>query len=91
MFQPWAKLLIDMANPGEGDGVLDLACASGTVARMIAPRVGSTGTVTGLDFSPPMLAVAQGAPTMGGAEIEWVEGDAVAPPYDDGSFDLVIC
>ena len=23
--------------------------------------------------------------------IEWIEGDAVAPPYDDGSSDLVLC
>ena len=91
LFQTWAKVLINMANPNEGEDVLDLACATGTVARMIAPHVGVTGSVGGLDFSPQMLEVARGAPSMGGAVVEWIEGDAAALPYDDGSFDLVIC
>ena len=91
MFRPWGDVLIDIANPNEGEDVLDLACATGTVARMIAPRIGTTGTVEGLDFSPQMLDVAKGAPNLGGATIKWVEGDAAALPYDDDSFDLVIC
>ena len=80
-----------MANPSEDDAVLDLACVTGTVARMIAPRVGVAGTVAGLDFSPPMLEVARNAPSLGGVVIEWVEADAAALPYGDGKFDLVIC
>jgi SAM-dependent methyltransferase len=91
LFQTWAKVLIDMANPDEGEDVLDLACATGTVARMIAPSIGGSGSVKGLDFSPPMLAVARSAPSLGGSAVEWVEGDAAALPFDDSSFDLVIC
>jgi len=90
MFQPWAKVLIDLANPSEGANVLDLACATGTVARMVAPRVGSDGSVAGLDFSPVMLGVAQSSPVYGGPAIQWQEGDAAALPYDDGFFDVVI-
>jgi ubiquinone/menaquinone biosynthesis C-methylase UbiE len=78
MFQTWAKVLINMANPNEGEGVLGLTCATGTVARMIAPRVGATGSVAGLDFSPRMLEVARGAPSLGGPAVQWVEGDAAA-------------
>ena len=69
LFQTWAKVLINMANPNEGEDVLDLACATGTVARMIAPHVGVTGSVGGLDFSPQMLEVARGAPSMGGTAL----------------------
>jgi demethylmenaquinone methyltransferase/2-methoxy-6-polyprenyl-1,4-benzoquinol methylase len=63
-----------------GDKVLDSCCGTGDLA-IAAAEVG--GDVTGLDFSRPMLDRARRkAP-----EIEWVEGDALALPFADGSFD----
>jgi len=41
--------------------------------------------VTGLDFSAPMLERARRK----SSAIEWVEGDALALPFADGSFDAV--
>ena len=65
-----------------GDLVLDVCCGSGDLA--LAAR-GAGGGVTGLDFSRPMLDRARRkAP-----DIEWVEGDAMALPFGDGSFDAV--
>ena len=90
IFQPWGQLLLDLANPGQGDSILDLATATGTIARMAAPRIGLQGAVTGLDFSPQMLAVAMAAPVEGGPPIEWLEGDAAKLPFEDDSFDHVI-
>jgi demethylmenaquinone methyltransferase/2-methoxy-6-polyprenyl-1,4-benzoquinol methylase len=63
-----------------GDRVLDAACGTGDLALADA-RAG--GSVTGLDFSPAMLERARRkAP-----ELEWVEGDALALPFADASFD----
>jgi demethylmenaquinone methyltransferase/2-methoxy-6-polyprenyl-1,4-benzoquinol methylase len=63
-----------------GDRVLDSCCGTGDLA-LAAARAG--GEVTGLDFSRPMLERARRkAP-----ELEWVEGDALALPFADGSFD----
>ncbi|HEX6601877.1 MAG TPA: ubiquinone/menaquinone biosynthesis methyltransferase, partial [Solirubrobacterales bacterium] len=63
-----------------GDRVLDAACGTGDLALADA-RAG--GTVTGLDFSPAMLERARRkAP-----ELEWVQGDALALPFPDASFD----
>jgi demethylmenaquinone methyltransferase / 2-methoxy-6-polyprenyl-1,4-benzoquinol methylase len=66
----------------KGDKVLDVCCGTGDLA--IAARAAG-GEVTGLDFSEPMLERARRK----SAEIEWVEGDALALPFADGSFDAV--
>jgi demethylmenaquinone methyltransferase / 2-methoxy-6-polyprenyl-1,4-benzoquinol methylase len=63
-----------------GDSVLDACCGTGDLAIACA-RAG--GRVTGLDFSPAMLARARRkAP-----ELEWVEADVLALPFADESFD----
>jgi demethylmenaquinone methyltransferase / 2-methoxy-6-polyprenyl-1,4-benzoquinol methylase len=63
-----------------GDSVLDACCGTGDLA-VAAAREG--GRVTGLDFSERMLERARRkAPAL-----EWVEGDLLALPFADGSFD----
>ena len=62
------------------DRVLDACCGTGDLA-LAAERAG--GRVTGLDFSPRMLQRARGK----SAAIEWVEGDLLALPFPDGSFE----
>jgi demethylmenaquinone methyltransferase / 2-methoxy-6-polyprenyl-1,4-benzoquinol methylase len=63
-----------------GDRVLDACCGTGDLA-LAAHAEG--GRVTGLDFSQRMLERARQKT----AEIEWVQGDLLALPFDDGSFD----
>jgi demethylmenaquinone methyltransferase/2-methoxy-6-polyprenyl-1,4-benzoquinol methylase len=63
-----------------GDRVLDACCGTGDLA-VAALREG--GKVTGIDFSERMLERAR---TKSDA-IEWVQGDALALPCADGSFD----
>ena len=63
-----------------GDRVLDACCGTGDLAIAAAA---AGGKVTGLDFSRPMLERARRkAPA-----VEWIEGDALALPFPDGSFD----
>jgi ubiquinone/menaquinone biosynthesis C-methylase UbiE len=47
--------------------------------------------LTGLDLSPEMLAVARERAAEVGREIELHEGDAHALPFEEGSFDTVVC
>ena len=63
-----------------GDRVLDVCCGTGDLA-LAAEEAGAT--VTGLDFSAPMLERARRK----SSEIEWVEGDALGLLFPDASFD----
>jgi demethylmenaquinone methyltransferase / 2-methoxy-6-polyprenyl-1,4-benzoquinol methylase len=63
-----------------GDRVLDACCGTGDLA--IAARKAG-GEVTGLDFSTAMLERARRK----SPAIEWLEGDLLALPFEDGSFE----
>jgi len=64
-----------------GDRVLDAACGTGDLA--LADLRAGAASVTGLDFSTRMLERARRK----SAAVDWVEGDLLALPFDDGSFD----
>jgi len=64
-----------------GDTVLDAACGTGDFA--VADLRAGAARVVGLDFSPRMLERARRkAP-----QVEWVEGDLLALPFSDATFD----
>ncbi len=83
----WKRRLVALSGAAPGKRALDVCCGTGDVAFALA-RAGAS--VTGLDFSEPMLAVAKrratalgpGAPGFGVA-------DALALPVPDASFDIV--
>jgi ubiquinone/menaquinone biosynthesis C-methylase UbiE len=91
LFAPSAERLLDVAKPRPGERVLDVATGTGIVARRVAPRVGSAGSVVGLDLSPEMLAVAHAESVREELAIKWREGRAEALPFADGAFDLALC
>jgi SAM-dependent methyltransferase len=87
---PLAGELLEVAAPRPGERVLDVACGTGIVARLASQRVGSRGTVSGVDINAGMLAVARRlAPA--GRSIEWHEAPAEELPLPDGSVDVVLC
>ncbi len=91
MFAPWAVDFVELAAPQPGERVLDVACATGVVARLMAPHVGATGKVVGLDLSVGRLEVARSIPLAQGVEVEWREGNAMSLPFANAVFDLVCC
>jgi SAM-dependent methyltransferase len=91
IFGPWGVDLVTLAAPQSGERVLDVACGTGVVARLAAPYVRVAGQVQGLDINTESLAVARSLPPPPGTSIVWHEGNAVAMPFADATFDLILC
>jgi SAM-dependent methyltransferase len=87
IFRPLGEMVVALARPTAGEHVLDAACGTGVVARLMAPMVGSSGGTTGLDLDPVMLAMAESLEP----GIAWREGNILGLPFPDQSFDLVTC
>ncbi len=89
IFARWAPELVELAGVQPGERVLDVACGTGVVTRLLADRVGSTGRVVGLDLNAGMLAAARAAAV--NPTIEWLEGNVMSMSLPDATFDAVVC
>jgi demethylmenaquinone methyltransferase/2-methoxy-6-polyprenyl-1,4-benzoquinol methylase len=87
MHHRWRERTADLANVGPGASALDVCCGTGDLALELARRVMPGGRVVGLDFSVPMLELAQVKSRNGGVPVAWMEGNALELPFDDGEFD----
>ncbi|MEO3973748.1 methyltransferase domain-containing protein [Streptomyces sp. CAU 1734] len=76
------ELMLTAAAPRPGDSVLDVACGTGLVSRLFAGRV---RRLTGVDITPEMAEQARGMLD------ELVIAPAEKLPFDDGTFDIVVC
>lgn len=78
----WRARAVRASGVRAGDHALDVCCGTGDLALALRRRVGGAGRVVGVDFAAEMLAVARRK----SAEVEWIEGDALALPFADGAF-----
>jgi len=79
--------LVELANVGSAEEVLDVAAGSGN-ASLPAARRGAK--VTALDITPALLQIARQRAAADGLDIAWVHGDAQAMPFADARFDTVL-
>lgn len=73
-----------------GDTVLEIGSGSGTDALLAATLVGESGSVTGLDLTPAMIAKARANIELSRfSNVRIVEGEATDIPVDDDQIDVV--
>ena len=80
--------LVESLPVKEGMHVLDLGCGTGILFDMLRRRVGSTGTVTGVDFSFKMAQRAHRNFPFGNVNV--VDADVIALPSRDRCFDMAV-
>ena len=76
-----------------GASVLEVGCGTGVFLPALATAVGPSGRIVGLDHSSPLLDEARARVERLGLadQIELVQGDAQALPFEDGQFDAAHC
>ena len=89
MLAPFGRRLLATAALEPGERVLDVGCGNGAVSLAAARAAGSSGSVTGLDLSAPMLTVARRRAQEQGVDVDFVKGDAQTTSFDQ-PFDVVV-
>lgn len=77
--------ILGHAGVGRNSNILEVGCASGFLARGLAPHVAS---YEGLDLAEPALVTAR---QLGLKNAHFSLGDGAALPYEANSFDAALC
>lgn len=90
IFEEYADDLADRVVSVAPTSVLELAAGSGVVTRALAPRLASNASYVVTDLNQTMLDRAASVQPPDD-RIEWRQADALDLPFDDDSFDAVVC
>lgn len=77
--------LVDIGKITSEDRVLEIGCGTGLFTRKVAEH--TRAHITGVDVSADLLRVARELTTT--PRIQFVEGDAMHLPFEEGTFDVV--
>jgi demethylmenaquinone methyltransferase/2-methoxy-6-polyprenyl-1,4-benzoquinol methylase len=85
MDRRWRAAVVAETRLAAGDSAIDVAAGTGRLAADLADRVGPFGRVVAVDLSPGMVERGT-ARARDIVQLEFLLGDALALPFDDGRF-----
>jgi SAM-dependent methyltransferase len=89
IFQPYATDLAARLASLRPRRVLELAAGTGVVTRAMDAALPAGVEIVATDLNPAMLEQAKAV--WNGRAIEWRQADAMQVPFEDASFDAVVC
>ena len=89
IFAPYAADIAARVKALAPQRVLEVAAGTGAVARELARVLPATTAIVATDLNQPMLDQAAAAGTS--RPVEFRAADAMKLPFDDASFDVVVC
>lgn len=89
IFEPYAEDLADRVRALEPKSVLEVACGTGVVTRAMARTLPATCEITATDLNEAMVAYGELVGTA--RQVSWYQADVMSLPYDNNSFDAVVC
>ena len=90
LFEPYAADMVERVNVREGASVLELACGTGIVTRRLRDHLPHSVRLVATDLNEAMITYAARKFRPEEA-VEWKQADAANLPFDDQSFDVVVC
>ena len=89
LFQPYAEVMASRLNDLTQGRVLETAAGTGIVTRALAKALPREVEIVATDLNQAMLDLASGK--LQAPNVRWQQADAQALPFDDASFDAVVC
>jgi SAM-dependent methyltransferase len=89
IFQPYAADVVRRLAARPLSRVLEVAAGTGVVTRAMATSLLPSVSIVATDLNQAMLEQARSAPIA--RAVEWRQADALHLPFDDGTFDAVVC
>jgi ubiquinone/menaquinone biosynthesis C-methylase UbiE len=90
--RPAHDCLMELADPKQGENVMDVASGTGLVTFRLAEKVGTSGHVLGADISEEMVSKARHIAEHGGiSNVSFQRMEVEEMAVDDQLFDLVVC
>jgi ubiquinone/menaquinone biosynthesis C-methylase UbiE len=90
IFAPYARDLAQRISAHPPRDVLETAAGTGAVTAALASALPAATRITASDLNEPMLAQAR-TRLANDPRLTWQQADALALPFDDASFDTVVC
>ena len=89
IFEPYAKDLSRRVAAFAPSAVLEIAAGTGVVTRHLAAQLPADVSIVSTDLNQAMLDHAMRVGTS--REVTWRQADAMKLPFDDSTFDAVVC
>ena len=89
LHRAWKAFTLLVANPREGDKVLDIAGGTGDLALAFSKKVGKSGQVVHTDINEAMLRTGRDRLLDAGVSLPTLVCDAEKLPFASNHFDLV--
>jgi ubiquinone/menaquinone biosynthesis C-methylase UbiE len=89
-FEPYAEDLAARLKLDASAAVLELACGTGILTRILRDRLPASARLVTTDLNEPMIQTAA-QKFRNDEAVEWKQADASSLPFDDRAFDAVIC
>jgi SAM-dependent methyltransferase len=89
IFDAYAADLVNRLRGAEIGSILEVAAGSGIVTRAMATGLSAAVSITATDLNQPMIDYARSIGTS--RPVVWQTGDVMDLPFDDASFDAVVC
>ena len=89
VWRVWQRAFRTSADIAAGSRVVDVGCGTAELSLIMADMLGPKSEIVGIDISPKMLDVGRRkvAASPAAGRVELLEGDALALPFPENSFD----
>lgn len=85
------KMTVNLAQIKQGDCVLEIGCATGSLSLAAKRQVGQEGSVSAIDIIPGMIEVSKQKAAQAKMDVSFQVGNIQDIPFPNDYFDKVMC